>query len=225
MKKLIAILTTINCFLLSTIHCYGQVIGTTNVCTGWIAPTKLSIEYSDRKVVKIHEGGAFYMSFSLGMDFSYAPLEIYMDCKASLYSFKTKFPNTDGYTRHNLWEIKPGLGVQFSSKDLMRKKGTSPILRVGVNYSGLNLYKGMYGKDKGQLEKGINTIYGIGRQWFSNNILDAGIEGITGIILEFEVPHHSLFNKDYTSDGGYYYPFANVKSRLYTMYLTAYLKF
>ncbi len=151
-----------------------------------------------------------YMSSKFGWDFAYTPFSVYGNLKFSYRRFFSKFPDDETYTRNKLWYILPGFGVRLSIKDMLRHYGHCPIFQVGIDYGGLAHYNGIYGKQKKQLAKGVNTIYGLGWTLFY---------GYTTVLVEIELPHHDIFNTAFTPDNGTSYPFSNVESKMYTIQL------
>ena len=52
-----------------------------------------------------------------------------------------------------------------------------------------------------------------------NYAIGAYIEDFGAILVKFDMAHYDLFNKDYTPDGGFWYPYANFKNKDFNIFL------
>ncbi|MDE6796291.1 MAG: hypothetical protein K2J63_13440, partial [Muribaculaceae bacterium] len=92
------------------------------------------------------------------------------------------------------------------------KDDRSLFLEVGSTYNMVMKCKTPYGKDKNQFKDGASTDFAVGYIWkrdTSNTTLSLG----TNLNL------YNYFNKEYSNDGGFYYPFANTKSTSLSVYV------
>lgn len=78
-----------------------------------------------------------------------------------------------------------------------------PVIELGTTYVYNFKYKGPYSSDIDQLNNGMRTTYAIGAQFD---------EGAQSIMLCMDMAHYNLFNKSYTPDNGFWYPYANFKN-------------
>ena len=210
MKKLSIILSAFVCLMLGSICCVAQPEWSASLRFGDTF-TPMRLEDESGMVSKTKNSYSLYAYGSGGFDFPYMPFEVYVDLKACANWFKTRFPGTEDYKKNTLLELKPGFGIRFYLKDL----DVSPVLQAGINYN-LYYYNGFYGKAKDQLNKGTNNTFGAG-------IL---IDEEDGFIIEVELPNQTLFNENFSSDGGYYYPYANLKQKKgYTISISYFYKF
>ena len=92
---------------------------------------------------------------------------------------------------------------------LMEEYDWCPIIEVGTTYVYNFSYKGPNGSDKDQINNGMKTSYSIGAQFSDGSTLVVG----------FDMAHYNMFNKNYSSDGGYWFPYANFKNKDMNFYL------
>ena len=145
----------------------------------------------------------------LGWMGDFSPIGIYVSADYSHDRFKTQFAYQDEWIAHRIDCFKPGMGIRFSPVSLFTDYwDVYPILEIGTMYNRHFKYKGGFDNDITQINDGMSTLYSVG--------LD--MEGAS-ILLGCEVPHFDLFNVDFTPDGGFTYPYANVKSKKYNIYL------
>lgn len=213
MKRLLFKLTVLVALVLNGFSCIAQPEFSGTVALG---PSYMPINIEDESGVyaktKRSWGVAGYGS--VGIDFPNMPFEIYADLYARSKFFKTKLPCEVDYVRNILLTLNPGFGIRLY---MSRKWDATPIFEVGINYD-LALYKGFYGWDKNQINRGVNNTFGIG-------VYDDDEED--GWVFVVEIPNkNSFFNKEYTSDGGYYYPYANIKDNIFpTFWIKKFFKF
>lgn len=92
---------------------------------------------------------------------------------------------------------------------LMEEYDWCPIIEVGTTYVYNFSYKGPNGSDKDQINNGMKTSYSIGAQFSDGSTLVVG----------FDMAHYNMFNKNYSPDGGYWFPYANFKNKDMNFYL------
>lgn len=120
---------------------------------------------------------------------------------------KTRFLGNLEYDKHKIQSWKIGLGVRISPlRFLMDDYDWCPIVELGTSYVHNFKYKGPNGSDIDQLNNGMRTNYAIGI------LFD---EGEQSLLLCMDMAHYNLFNKNYTPDGGFWYPYANFKNQDY----------
>lgn len=196
MKKLLQKLTVFVCLTLSSFYCYGQPEWTASYDFGYAFHPSHFLELENGLIAKTKYNYGLTEYISGGVDFPYMPFEVYVDVSATEQYFKAKFPEHDDYVHNFLLQLRPGFGVRFSIKSM----DVSPLIQAGISYN-LNLYKGFYGTKKDQLNGGTNNSFGIG-------MIDRDDE--SGFVLELVLPNQPFYNKDFTPDGGHYYPYANL---------------
>ena len=111
----------------------------------------------------------------------------------------TKLIHSDDYEYYWTSSIQPGIGVHFAPQFGTRLQ---PYLELGTTYNKVLSCKSPYGKDKDQFGSGLIYSFAIG--------IGSANERIT---LGVELPKYNYFNRDWTPDGGFYYPYANIKER------------
>ena len=119
----------------------------------------------------------------------------------------------EGRYRSNMMKVGAGIRVVPWFKD----EG-SLFMEIGSTYNIVTGCRTPYGTDKSQLNNGTSTDFAIGYTWHedgANATLTAGTN----------INHYNYFNKDYSNDGGYYFPFANTKTTSFTIYLRCALYF
>lgn len=118
--------------------------------------------------------------------------------------YKIRFLGEHEYNKHKIQSWKAGVGVRISPlRFLMDEYDWCPVFELGTNYVYNFKYKGPNDSDIDQLNNGLRSTYAIGAQ--------IG-EGGSSIMLCMDMAHYDLFNKNYTPDGGFWYPYANFKS-------------
>lgn len=178
----------------------------------------------DGDKVKVRNGNYFgfkgkdlFSNVQAGLKFGWAPkispLGIYISCAYQYRRFEANFDKI-GWSTYKLHSIRPGLGIRITPfLGLLENDGWSPIAEVGTSYNYYFKSKGPYNNDTKQFNSGMISTFALGAR-FSNVSIVAGVE----------IDHYSLFNKDFTLDG-YFYPYADVETRNYTIFFSANYEF
>ena len=136
-----------------------------------------------------------------------SPIGAYVYGAYSINQYKLRFLGEHDYSKHKIQSWKAGIGVRISPlRFLLDEYDWCPIIELGTTYVYNFNYKGPYGSDIDQLNNGLRTTYAVGAQFD---------EGDQSIMVCFDMAHYNLFNKDYTPDGGYWFPYANFKNQDY----------
>lgn len=147
----------------------------------------------------------------LGWMGAYSPIGIYANFDYGHDRFETRFAYDNNLLKHRIHSFKAGIGIRFSPTTLFNTYwNILPLLEVGTNYNWPFKYKGGYNDDINQLNKGTSMLISVGAESY-----DSGVS----ILLGCEIPNYDFFNKDYTPDGGYTFPYANVSAKTYNIYL------
>lgn len=127
--------------------------------------------------------------------------------------YKLRFLGEKDYTKHKLQSARIGVGLRLSPfVKLMEDVDWCPIAEISSTYIYNFNYKGPNGNDKNQINNGTRSSFGIGAQF--NEVDLGGDSEYTGtIMLCFERANYDIFNRNYTPDGGFWYPYANCKSK------------
>ena len=138
--------------------------------------------------------------YAIGLDASYHPgsFGVYGGCyfKSAEVVFKGDGDNMRGFY------IMPRVGVQLGKK--------AGFIELGAFYDALVGYSGMTDYDKDALKSGVGLDFALGYREKKH-----GIQAI----LQFSLPLHNFFNKDYELNGAK--PFADVNRRVsYLMFTT-----
>lgn len=102
--------------------------------------------------------------------------------------------------------IMPGIGVRFTPQFWTDEDQVNPYFEVGTTYTHIIGCKSRYGKDKDQFGHGLTYSFGVG-------IRGNGQYRNSKIFLGLELPQYDFFNRKWSNDGGYYFPYANVRDR------------
>ena len=142
---------------------------------------------------------------------SYSPIGIYANFDYGHDRFETRLAYDSNLLKHRVHSFKAGIGVRFSPATLFDCSwNILPLLEVGTNYNWPFKYKGGYNDDITQLNKGTSMLISLGAESYDSEV---------SILLGCEIPNYDFFNKNYTSDGGYSFPYANVSFKTYNIYL------
>ncbi|MDE5881349.1 MAG: hypothetical protein K2H60_06430 [Muribaculaceae bacterium] len=152
-----------------------------------------------------------YMEFGtkIGWHGPYSPIGIYGQCYYNMRNQKIRFNHDFEEGRYKTDMLKLGAGIRVIP---WFKDDGSLFLEVGSTYNMVMKCKTPYGKDKKQFKDGASTDFAVGYIWKrdrSNTTLSLG----TNLNL------YNYFNKEYSNDGGFYYPFANTKSTSLSVYV------
>lgn len=143
--------------------------------------------------------------FKVGWLGSVSPIGIYVSGAYSLNQYKLCFLGDLDYNLHRIQSLRPGVGIRVSPLYfLMEEHEWCPIFEVGTTYVYNFKYKGPNENDIHQLNNGMRTSYALGV------ILNGGA---SSVMVSFDMSHYDLFNRSYTPNGGFWFPFANFKSK------------
>ena len=152
-----------------------------------------------------------YMEFGtkIGWHGPYSPIGVYGQCYYNLRNQRIRFAHDEDAGRYRSNMLKLGAGIRVIP---WFKEDGSLFLEVGSTYNMVTSCKTPYGNDKGQFNNGASTDFAIGYNW-------VGEDRNATLTLGTNINHYNYFNKDYSNDGGYYFPYANTKSTSLTVYL------
>lgn len=139
-----------------------------------------------------------------------SPVGIYASIAYDHQRYQLCLQHDSGFGRYRTNALKPGIGIRFIP---FRASEVMPMIEVGTNYT-LNFgVKSPYGTDKDQFNNGVSYTFSAGVSWmdFYDNMRTVRV-GVT--IAGFD-----YLNRDWSSDGGFYFPYANVKSRNYKFFI------
>lgn len=128
-------------------------------------------------------------------------LGIYATGGYALNQYKLRFLGEHEYNKHKLQSWRGGLMLNFDIGVAFAEIGTTYV----YNFK----YKGPNDSNIDQINNGIRMNYAIG----------ARIEDFGTVLVKFDMAHYDLFNKDYTPDGGFWYPYANFKNKDFNIFL------
>lgn len=133
-----------------------------------------------------------------------SPIGAYVYGAYGLNQYKLRFLGEREYSKHRMHSLRAGVGVRISPLYfLMKDYDWCPIFEVGTTYVYNFKYKGPNGSDVNQINNGMRTSYAAGV------IFD---EGAGSVMLCFDMSHYDIFNRQYTPDGGFWFPYANFKN-------------
>ena len=148
----------------------------------------------------------------IGWRGSESPIGIYATGGYALNQYKLRFLGEHEYSKHKLQSWRAGLILNLSSYSFFMDEldwGFAPFAEIGTTYVYNFKYKGPNDSNIDQINNGIRMNYAIG----------AYIEDFGAILVKFDMAHYDLFNKDYTPDGGFWYPYANFKNKDFNIFL------
>lgn len=148
----------------------------------------------------------------IGWRGSETPIGLYATGGYALNQYKLRFLGEHEYSKHKLHSWRAGFilnlsAYQFFLDDLDWK--FAPFAEIGTTYVYNFKYKGPNDSSIDQINNGIRMSYALG----------AYIEDFGTILVKFDMAHYDLFNKDYTPDGGFWYPYANFKNKDFNIFL------
>lgn len=108
--------------------------------------------------------------------------------------------------------IMPGIGVRFTPQFWTGGDQVNPYFEVGTTYTHILGCKSRYGKDKDQFGHGLVYTFGVG-------VRGNGQFRNSKIFIGLELPQYDFFNRKWSSDGGFYFPYANIRDRRWRMTL------
>lgn len=141
-----------------------------------------------------------------------SPFGIYVSCAYKFRRFSADFGF--GNDKYKLHYIRPGIGIRITPfLGMLEKKGWSPILEAGTGYNFNVGRKGAYGGDKDQFNNGVTSTFSVGARWGDG-------ESSWSVNAGVEIDNYSIFNKDFTPDGGQTYPYKSLESSNITIFIT-----
>ena len=137
-----------------------------------------------------------------------SPIGVYAYAAYAHNRYKLRFLGEQWYSRHKLHNFRVGIGTRISPLRFLREEyDWCPIIELGTTYVKNFSYKGPYGNDIGQINDGMRTSFAIGAQFGED-------DGETySIMLCLDMAQYDIFNRNYTPDGGFWFPYANVRSK------------
>lgn len=151
----------------------------------------------------------FEYNLKLGWQPSQIPVGFYAKVGYRHENFETKLPDENEWTKHRLNCLRPGIGIRISPlENMIDDYKWCPIIEIGSTYDYYLSYKGVYGKDKNQLNNGVSTCIGVGAKFRTG----------AAVMLTFDRQNYDLFNKDFTVDG--VKPFENVETNHFNIQLS-----
>ena len=106
--------------------------------------------------------------------------------------------------------LRPGIGIRLVP---IRSASVVPVFEVGTTYNLILGARSPWGTDKKQFNSGMAINASIGVGWGYDDDKQQTISA--GALI----PTYDYFNKDWSSDGGYYFPYANVSAKNYLFYV------
>lgn len=142
----------------------------------------------------------------LGWQGAQSPIGVYVYGAYGINQYKLRFLGERDYSKHKLQSYRVGVGVRISPlRFLLEDYEWCPIIELGTTYIGNFSYKGPNGSDRNQINNGMRSTFALGAQF--------GEEGNVSVMLCMDMAHYDIFNRDYTPDGGFWFPYANFKSK------------
>lgn len=135
-----------------------------------------------------------------------SPIGVYVYGAYGINQFKLRFLGEHEYNKHKLQSIRVGVGARVSPlRFLLDEYNWCPIIELGTTYVNNFSYKGPNGNDKNQINNGMRSSYAIGVQF--------GEYGKHSVMVCMDMANYDIFNRNYTPDGGFWYPYANLRSK------------
>ena len=135
-----------------------------------------------------------------------SPIGAYVYAAYGINQYKLRFLGERDYNKHKLQSFRAGVGVRISPlRFLLDDYEWCPLVELGTTYVNNFSYKGPNGSDTDQINNGMRSSYAIGAQF--------GEEGEFSVMLCMDMAHYDIFNRNYTPDDGFWFPYANFKSK------------
>ena len=135
-----------------------------------------------------------------------SPVGGYVYGAYGINQYKLLFLGDENYIKHRIQSWNLGVRVRISPLySNLEDHGWCPILELGTTYVYNFKYNGPYNSDKDQINNGMRTFYAIGATFGSNRNYD--------LMLCLDMANYDIFNRNYTPDGGFWYPYANFKDK------------
>lgn len=154
-----------------------------------------------------------FSNIQYGLKFGWAPtmspFGVYVSCAYQFRRFEAEL-ETDTWSKFKLNSIRPGIGIRVTPfLGLLENDKFSPIIEVGTSYNYYFSVNAPYGKSKDQFKSGMVSTLALGARnpQFS---FAAGVE----------LDHYNMFNQDFTPDNGVTYPYKNLKSKNFTIFVS-----
>lgn len=121
------------------------------------------------------------------------------------------FQHDTEYGQYKTNALRPGIGIRLVP---IRSASVVPVFEVGTTYNLILSAETPWGKDKKQFNNGmaINASAGVGWGYDDEDKQQ-------NISVGAVIPTYDYFNKDWSNDGGYYFPYANVSAKNYLFYV------
>lgn len=138
-------------------------------------------------------------------------LGIYATGGYAINQYKLRFLGEHEYNKHKLQSWRAGLILNLSAYSFFLDDldwDFAPFAEIGTTYVYNFKYKGPNNNDIDQINNGLRMNYALGTY----------IEDFGTLLVKFEMAHYDMFNKDYTPDGGFWYPYANYKNTDFSIF-------
>lgn len=157
----------------------------------------------------------FEIGIKAGWQGPESPIGAYLYGAYGINQYRLRFLGEQEYRKHKLQSFRTGIRVRISPLQyLMDDYEWCPIIELGTTYVKNFKYKGGYDNDIDQINDGLRSHYAIG----VNTLIG---DSEWQFMLSFDMAHYDIFNKNYTPDGGFWYPYANFKNKDYTIGFSA----
>lgn len=155
-----------------------------------------------------------FANLQCGLKVSWAPklspFGIYVSLAYQYRQFEAEFDRLGGWNKYKIHSIRPGIGIRISPfVGLLEDDKWSPMLEVGTSYNYYFKNKAPFDNAKDQFNSGMISTFAIGAR--------SPYVAISGGI---ELDHYSLFNKNFSPDGGVTFPYAGVKTNNITVFIS-----
>lgn len=142
---------------------------------------------------------------------AYSPIGFYVHAGYDYRNFAMLLSYQTEEQEYRIGTFNPGIGIRISPGNFFDSDGFWKLLllETGTNYNKRTYYRGPYNDDKNQLNDGLSysVALGIGG-------------GYASLLLGFEWTGQDLFNRDYTPDGGLFYPYKNLSSKIMAVFFS-----
>lgn len=148
-----------------------------------------------------------------------SPIGVYAQFHYEHQRNKLRLQHDADYGHYRSNAIKPGVGVRIIP---WRNETVMPIFELSSSYTFVTSGKTPYGEDKDQFNNGLSYTFSAGVSIneaagaFFNNYSDNPLTIRAGVTLF----NYNYFNRNWSNDGGYNFPYANVKSKRFQIFLT-----
>lgn len=145
----------------------------------------------------------------LGWSPEYFPISMYASCAYQFRRFEAEFTTT-GHQKYKLNSIRPGVGLRITPLiHRVEDDSWSPLVEAGISYNYYFNVKGAYDNNKDQFNNGLISTFAIG-------VRDANVSLTGGV----EIEHKNLFNRNFSPDNGLTFPYAEVKTKSITIFVS-----